>query len=86
MFVDGNSLYKKKYYISKNQENWVTAAANCHRDGLQFLTFDTSEEADNFAKSVDNGTYKKSYMNNWNHIGGITKVNGSAYDWRWMES
>lgn len=83
-----HKLVSKTYYISKDQETWIRAAARCHEIGMEFLTLESKHEADYFIALCNRG--KTPIHNDLFHIGGTTgnieSSTGSDNEWFWMES
>lgn len=78
------STVKKVFLISKEEEGWVKAAANCHKAGLEFATLETKEESEFLGKILENKT--RSDLDIWIHVGGLTKLGGTRKDWVWLET
>lgn len=76
--------YQKIYFLSKASENWVVAAASCHRVGLQFLTLDTKNESIAFTEMVEKED--QSLLDEWVFVGGVVRIDGTRKDWMWMET
>lgn len=75
---------KKVYYHSKHlKATWTVAASICNSYGLQFVSFETEHESEEFLKIC---TKNNSYFDNSAHIGGIGSQPNSESGLFWMNS
>lgn len=76
--------YGKTYWISTHfKAYWVQANDICHTNGMEFLSLETRQEANHLLSLCDQFIH---LMEEWTHIGGITKVAKSLDQWYWIVS
>lgn len=71
----------KKYFVSKEKtQSWITAGAHCRRNGLKFISLETSEEQSKFFNNLEN--IDQRYLSPYVFVGATTKkVSNNQYDW-----
>lgn len=77
-------LYGKNYWISTHfKASWDQANNICHSRGMEFLSLETLEEANQFFKLCEENA---SLFDKFTHIGALTTVAKSKTDWYWVNS
>jgi hypothetical protein len=79
-------LYQKTYYLPKSfLTEWQHARGICQQYGMEIISFESSEEANNFLDIVEKYNLHETPPY-WIYIGGMTNVLKSKSDWYWMNS
>lgn len=81
--IEDSRAFKREYYVSIHKNNWIGAAAACHRSGLKFLEMKTKEEqqaVNNLAQQYEDLVGAEML------VGGFATQLGNQFGWHWMES
>jgi hypothetical protein len=84
IFADLNGKHVKSYFIPRYfKSQWVNAKSICQSYGMEFVSLETQQEADNFLGLCNRNTKLfEAHVN----IGGMTLEGKSTDKWYWVNS
>lgn len=80
---NGNAFDKFYWYPVAYKAQWIHAKLICDSNGLEFVSLDSQDEANNFWAVF---VQKANLFEDYTMLGALTTVPRSKNDWYWVES